>query len=136
MTDHISDEQLGGMVRWAGNRGAQVVLRGEIGFGRPCVGITFEGGYLDFAWTWSEHTESVVAFEEAMPEDAYHKHPCLAVLVHNEDYDEALAQLYKWYEFLVDNNWRIVTADMPSGTLAGLLGETKMGELRPPKESA
>lgn len=74
--------------------------RGEIGFGRPCVGFLRQS-YIafnptkepDYDYVWPEDIrlrppKTVV--------DAYHKHDCLAVLVHGDDYDKALAQLNAW----------------------------------------
>lgn len=74
---------------------------GEVGFGRPCVGFLGKSGnyvdynplaapdYLDYAVEYDERLVSPV-------KDAYHKHDCMAVLVHGEDYDAALEQLNEW----------------------------------------
>lgn len=66
---------------------------GEVGFGRPCVGFLKGTGYVDYNAT--VHPDYKPAFpddeyyEPPVP-DAYHKHDCLAVLVHDDDYDSAL----------------------------------------------
>lgn len=62
---------------------------GECGFGRPCVGILHYPteiwvGYLESA----ERPKTIV--------DAYHKHPCVAVLVHEDNYRYAIQQLVTW----------------------------------------
>jgi hypothetical protein len=88
--------------------------RGEVGFGRPCVGFLGGHGYVDFnPYRYKQGEEGRQDFEH-VPElqddrlrpprdtvtDAYHKHDCLAVLVHNDDYDEGLRQLNLWVEHL------------------------------------
>ena len=52
-------------------------------------------------------TVSLATYERAdpngevwVPEDAYHKHDCLCVLVHDDDYDAALIELDTWIEHL------------------------------------
>lgn len=91
--------------------GCVFVEKGEVGFGRPCVGIldpvvecyldinpfdfnkeTVTGDYEDcYFFDYDENLNA----PDNVP-DAYHKHSCMAVLVHNENYDEAIKQLYKW----------------------------------------
>jgi hypothetical protein len=111
------------MQTWAAQNNAQLVTRGEVGFGRPCVGISQGQSYLDFLWCeYNEDRDVMVAlykderiqaFRRAAPEDAYHKHPCMAVLVHavdgGEDYGTALNQLYEWVKWCEDNGWGVVT---------------------------
>lgn len=88
------------------------VDKGEVGFGRPCVGILKKEveHYLDInPFDYEiEHTledysdcyifgcdERLSANYETVP-DAYHKHSCTAVLVHGDDYEAAINQLYIW----------------------------------------
>jgi len=63
-----------------------LILEGEIGFGRPCVGIVTEGSYLEY--------------DDSAPigKGAYHKGNYLAVLVGGEcaTRDEAVMALYEW----------------------------------------
>lgn len=75
--------------------------KGEVGFGRPCVGYLAKGGnYVDINPTDSTHYNEIWERDERLyaPEgvQAYHKHDCMAVLVHDEKYDEALCQLLLW----------------------------------------
>lgn len=63
--------------------GAQLVLEGECGFGRECVGITCQGNYVDY------DPDCGVP----CPEDAYHKHECIAVLGRDQN---AICQLHDW----------------------------------------
>lgn len=77
------------ITEWAARYRCSLQLNGEVGMGRPCVGVLKGDTYIDYAdapeiWT---------------PEDAYHKHDCLAVLDH-DDAGAALGQLYQWVKWL------------------------------------
>lgn len=83
--------------------------RGEVGIGRECVGIIGpSGNYVDYGPYNMETLEPIegLQFDEVegvAPEGAYHKHPCLAVLVNDErDHDTATIQLYQWLKELSD----------------------------------
>jgi hypothetical protein len=88
-------DQIVYITEWAARYRCSLQLNGQVGFGRDCVGVLNDGTYIDsgdvkwggdrFAGDWWE------------PEDAYHKHDCLAVLGHDDD---ALAQLYAWVKWL------------------------------------
>ena len=79
---------------------------GECGICRPCVGFLTKGGnYLDHNPSHSETYKYI--FDDwddrlEAPDDveAYHKHSCMSVLVHNDDYEEGLRQLQRWVEHL------------------------------------
>lgn len=71
---------------------------GEVGFGRPCVGMIRDNHYLDYSHIYNEYPNE----EFWTPEDAYHKHSCMAVLGHG---DEAVEQLYQWAKWLEENDW-------------------------------
>lgn len=76
--------------------------KGKVGFGRPCVGFISQGGnYVDYEPISYADYEPILGFDNSpRPSDnitdAYHKHNCLAVLVRDENYDEALRQLNEW----------------------------------------
>lgn len=80
--------------------------RGEVGFGRPCVGFTDGNCYIDYCPTQGPDYDRIKDLEDTRlyaPDgvESYHKHDCLAVLVPekvDEDYDRALCQLLKWVE--------------------------------------
>ena len=80
--------------------------RGEVGFGRPCVGFCHGDQYVNYNPHKSDGDYKQIEklydnrHHQLTPEDAYHKHTCMAVLVHNENYDEALRQLGDWVEKL------------------------------------
>ena len=78
---------------------------GEVGFGRPCVGlISKAGAYLDYnAYEFKRGHIFPYDFRLEPPievSDAYHKHDCLCVLVHDGDYGKATRQLELWIEHL------------------------------------
>lgn len=83
--------------------------QGEVGFGRACVGLISRGGsYLDYNpidYIKGEFVEYFPRDNRLSPPpnlvpDAYHKHDCLAVLVHGDDYEKAIRQLYSWILYL------------------------------------
>jgi hypothetical protein len=77
---------------------------GEVGFGRPCVGFLHGHNYVDYNPMNLESFEYIPGFkiDDPVPSgvNAYHKHDCMAVLVENDDYDEALRQLNEWVKHL------------------------------------
>ncbi len=82
------------LTEWAARYRCTLQLNGEVGFGRDCVGILNGDTYVDYGdqveiWT---------------PEDAYHKHDCLAVLGHGDD---RLEQLYRWVKWLDANRYGV-----------------------------
>ena len=75
---------------------------GECGFGRECVGLTNGNNWVDYNPTHSETYEYIEGFYDERfydiaPEDAYHKHNCLAVLGRGEN---AIRQLSEWVDKL------------------------------------
>ena len=87
--------------------------RGEVGFGRPCVGFLRGNGYVSHNPYHYLPTGELnppleplaeLADDRLYPptgcENAYHKHDCLAILVEDEHYDVALWNLYRWVEHL------------------------------------
>lgn len=82
--------------------------RGEVGFGRECVGLLSKrGGYLDYnPFSLAEPFASIDGLQDhrlrapLTVKDAYHKHECFAILVEGEDYGEAIRQLAIWVEYL------------------------------------
>lgn len=80
--------------------------KGEVGFGRPCVGFLSKGGdYVDY-----NPRKSGGNYDNIWPYDArlcaprgveaFHKHSCLCVLAPGEDYDKALEELAVWCDHL------------------------------------
>lgn len=88
---------------------------GEIGFGRPCVGILNQEteSYLAYQ-TYDRDYNSKLMHEVAyntQPEDAYHKGPYLAVLHDGseEGKKKAIEQLDQWIEKIMAAAYEIET---------------------------
>ena len=104
------NEKLLWLLNWCKEHGATLSLNGTCGFCRPCVGILIEDLYPDWEWydeeTWDRIDENGDVW---VPPDAYHKHPCVAVLGHGEGSE---SQLYEWLKWFEDNNFTIETGDL------------------------
>ena len=90
---------------FADKHGISLVSKGEVGFGRSCVGFTMGSNYIDYCpidMSTYEPIEKLNDDRLYAPDgvEAYHKHNCLAVLVEDDDYDEALRQLAMWVDHL------------------------------------
>lgn len=95
------------LAAWASDRKLILEDRGEVGFGRPCVGITDGRAYIDLG---PEETIDMphgapISFATRLDEakapdhvNYYHKTECLAVLVEGDDYDAGLSQLFDWVQ--------------------------------------
>ena len=95
-------EKIEWMHRWADKHGMQLTLEGECGIGRECVGVTVKGAYPDYA---DYHGQWDKGFPRVWtPEDAYHKHACVAVLGRGEAAEE---QLYQWLKWFDDRNYKL-----------------------------
>ncbi len=86
--DHLASEpltleEIAYLVRWTGQQGALFQMHGEVGFGRECVGVLINTSYVETPGRSSEFA----------PENAYHKHDCLAVLGRGAIPER---QLYEW----------------------------------------
>lgn len=102
---------------FAKNLGCVLVEKGEVGFGRPCVGILEPNieHYVDInPYAYGEtlddeddgyifpENENLYPDSELTPH-AYHKHSCLAVLVIDDDYERAIIQLHDWVVGILSN---------------------------------
>ncbi len=112
------DEKIQWMAVWAAKNGLRLELAGECGFGRECVGVLTEHQYPDYEWCNGDDYERADKNGEVWtPKDAYHKHPCVAVLGRGE---EAEAQLYDWLRWFDDNGFVAETGDTPKTEWEGL----------------
>ena len=50
MKNLTHEEKLQWMAYWAAKKGLRLVLEGECGFGRPCVGVEIDGHYPEHQW--------------------------------------------------------------------------------------
>lgn len=96
------EQRIEWMAVWAAKHDFKLELTGEVGFGRPCVGITKDGSYPDYHWYDQAFDPIDDNGDVWKPEDAYHKHPCVAVLGQGE---KAEAQLYQWLRWLDSNGF-------------------------------
>ncbi len=113
------DAQIRDVRLWAAEQGCILNLDGEVGFGRPCVGITHTNGYVDYDG-WPEGTDR--PDDRATPPDgvdAYHKHDCLAVLGTDE---AAVEGLLAWVAKIRSHGGRIVVHDREPDPQAGIIG--------------
>ena len=97
-------EKIEWMVLWAHKNKVLLELEGECGFGRECVGILAEGHYPDYQWYDSDWNRADNNGDVWIPDNAYHKHECVAVLGRGE---VAEAQLYDWLKWFDDNNFKV-----------------------------
>ena len=82
--------------------------RGEVGFGRECVGLLSKrGGYLDYnPFSLAEPFASIDGLQDHRIRpprgviDAYYKHECFAILVEDDNYRVAIQQLAVWIKHL------------------------------------
>ena len=101
------EEKLTWMAKYAMKHGASILLEGECGICRECVGLSIGGTYPDYEWyEWDAEEYNRIDSNGKVwkPKDAYHKHPCVAVLGRGK---EAEAQLYDWLKWFDDNNFTI-----------------------------
>lgn len=106
------------MAVWASKNKVTLDLESTCGFGRECVGILADGLFPDYAWD-DNYDDSIWT-----PEDAYHKHQCVAVLGRGEQAED---QLYLWLKWFDDNGYVVETGaqavDPSLGAIAYMLGK-------------
>ncbi len=116
------------MTAWAETHEVTLDLQGKCGFGRECVGILAKFDehwcFPDFAWFDDNYKRLDDNGDVWVPEDAYHKHECLAVLGHGE---KSESQLYDWLKWFDDNNFVLevgqIKRDKPFTEIECLLGK-------------
>lgn len=119
------------LTEWATRNGAVVTFTGECGFGRECVGVMIGNAYLDYS-----HLYDLFGRDETKwalwwaPEDAYHKHDCMAVLGRGP---AAVEQLYQWAKFLDEHNWTVSSESrQPTHVVDAMLNGYSTPILMPP----
>ncbi len=106
MTTPTHQEKIDWMIQWAHKNKVVLELHGECGFGRECVGIMAGDSYPDYRWYTDDYTDRADKNGDVWtPQNAYHKHPCVAVLGRGEN---AEAQLYDWLKWFEDNGFKMV----------------------------
>lgn len=101
------------MQDWCNENNLDLILQGECGLGRDCVGILspLAMAYPDYI-LFDEEYNVIFGEEVWTPEDAYHKHPCVAVLGLGE---KAECQLYEWVKWFNDNGYICITKPSDKG---------------------
>ena len=125
------EEKIKWMAVWCAENGLRLTLEGECGFGRECVGVLSGDNYPDYEWYDDTTYDRLDQNGEVWtPPDAYHKHPCVAVLGRGED---AESQLYTWLKWFDDSNFTLETGyqqpDPRLGVLAFALGKHKYARM-------
>lgn len=105
----LSPDEIAWLNEWARKNKCHVEFEGECGIMRECVGIT----------TGSLYPDTDASLDEVPPpEDAYHKHDCLAVLGRGP---KAERQLYEWVCNLDDAGYGVVITSRRATDMIDLL---------------
>jgi len=109
--------------------------QGEVGFGRECVGLTNGSNYVEYNPTNSTTYERIEEFYDErlwdiVPENAYHKHDCLAVLGRGEN---AIRQLYDWVLKLTELNATVEKYSTGATGIQALFSGTQVPAVKIPK---
>jgi hypothetical protein len=112
------------MLKYCKCNNVTLELQGECGLGRECVGIITYETFPDYEWYTPYDPNSEGRHDDIkrldnngdvwQPEDAYHKHPCVAVLGRGE---KAEAQLYEWLMWFNNNNFKVEVSEIPEEEL-------------------
>ena len=103
---NMDDPRIKHLLQFAVDNSVALVLDGEVGFGRPCVGFTCGGNYLDinprclpdYHYAFASADERLYPPEEVP--NAYHKHDCFCVLIRDGDREKAITELDTWLTHL------------------------------------
>lgn len=97
-------EMVSWIENWCTAEGLKLVLDGLCGFGRECVGVTSLNGetYPDYKWYDKNYDRIDNNGDVWCPPNAYHKHPCVAVLGND---DMAIKELYEWCKWFYENGF-------------------------------
>jgi hypothetical protein len=119
------EQKIEWMKEWAEKENLVLTLEGECGICRPCVGVLDKemGHYPDYIWYDEDYENRIDDNGDVwIPELAYHKHPCVAVL---EQDDESIDQLYDWLKWFSKNNFHYVKRERPecNSEIEILMGE-------------
>jgi len=121
-TEMTHEAKVQWMAVWAAKNGLQLQLEGECGFGRECVGVTAEGVYPDYEW-YDDVDHGYARLDKNgdvwKPNDAYHKHPCVAVLGRGEASE---AQLYDWLRWFDAHGFKVERGDQRMDPVLGVVG--------------
>ncbi|MBV1929824.1 MAG: hypothetical protein KUG81_09985 [Gammaproteobacteria bacterium] len=119
------------MAMWAVKNNAALMLEGECGFGRECVGIIVGECFPSYEWDHEDTYERIDNNGDVwVPDDAYHKSPCVAVLGRGEP---AESQLYDWLVWFDANGFKLeegtVERDAPFDAIDLILGKHRYSRM-------
>jgi len=131
--DKILEEKL---INFANKHKVKLEKKGEVGFGRPCVGFISKGNYIAYNPVSIKNGKLIELVDkngdalyddrhyDLRPVDSYHKGDYVAVLVRFENYDKALIQLAQWVDNLEKEEVKIVEYDtLAEGLQADIIGK-------------
>ena len=119
------------MALFAKKHNVTLVLHGTCGLARKCVGILDGDIYPDYEWYDEETDERIDRNGDVwIPDDAYNKHPCVAVIGRGE---HAESQLYEWLKWFDTNGFAIergnVTRDKPFDSIEIMLCKNRYSRM-------
>ena len=92
-------EKIKWMQDWCNKQKVVLELEGECGFCRECVGIlTTAGCFPDYHWYDKNYNRIDNNGNIWIPDDAYHKHECVAVLGRRTKAENQLYEWLKWFD--------------------------------------
>ncbi len=119
MSDITHQEKIQWMAMWAAKNGLALQLESECGFGRECVGVSAGSSFPDYEWYDNNYDRIDNNGDVWTPPNAYHKHPCVAVLGRGE---EAEAELYAWLKWFDKNGFELEQGIQPVDPSLGIIG--------------
>lgn len=121
------DERIQWMAVWCAKNGLKLELEGECGFGRECVGVSTGDCYPDYQWYDESYKRIDTNGDVWTPPNAYHKHPCVAVLGRGEGAEK---QLYEWLRWFDANGFKLETGSkQTSDVIKILLGQHRYARM-------
>ena len=97
------EEKIAWMKEWCYKNNLTLDLEATCGLFRQCVGVLHACGvFPDYMWYDDDYNRIDNNGEVWVPQDAYHKHPCVAVLGRGVEAEE---QLYEWLKWFDENNF-------------------------------
>ena len=120
-----TSEMVSWLEKWCSDEGLALILEGECGFFRDCVGVASlnDGTYPDYEWYDDDYERIDNNGDVWCPPNAYHKHPCTAVLGRGEN---AIKELYDWCLWFSRNGFHYKNVSVEcNDPLALLLGRDR-----------
>lgn len=98
------------MRRWADENKVTLTLDGQVGLGKPCVGIVANGQFIQYHWydNWGDQKDH--NGEVWTPVDFYDKVSCVCVEGIGENAEE---QLYDWLKWFDDYGFTLKHGTLP-----------------------